>query len=342
MPTFTSVHQAGRFLWGRHAFGFRENPPADEHANFFRAVMAIANADGAISDSEKSFAKASAVMNNVFFKDFDDICNEIEKGDVQAGIDEAADQLQATDVLRNHGIRPTIYYAALIAGQDSIAVKEREALCALAKKLNLADHDVSHLIDVASREVDLLREKVKLLFPSGSRYHTEATQSYKTIEEACRGYWCYIIFGMTETPSPGLTTAIIRASLSVAAADGALSDEEVSHASAAAIVTGLSRKEFNQFIKKLNTSPDKLDLASKLLQDLPDEFRAAALYYAAHVAATDSFNTAEMEALKEVGTKMGFDPQYLSRIMEMVSREGELHDEKVKANFPRGGPYHAN
>lgn len=49
--------------------GFRENPPADEHVNFIRAILATATADGILSDPEKSYAKAVAMMNCFSLKD---------------------------------------------------------------------------------------------------------------------------------------------------------------------------------------------------------------------------------------------------------------------------------
>lgn len=134
---------------------------------------------------------------------------------------------------------------------------------------------------------------------------------FQTTEEACRGYWVHISFGITEVPPTDLTTAMIRASLNVAAGDENLSTEERTTAAAAAIVTGLSSKQFQEFLTEVERTSAKIKMGVKLLSKVPNEFKLAALYYSCFVAAVDGFD----DAMKKIGAKMGVDESTVTLAM---------------------------
>jgi tellurite resistance protein len=147
----------------RETLNFKSKPPMSDYENYGKALITCANADGKITDEERSFVLGyfdafgcdSAVLDKL---------RTYKGGDDMSAIINRSPMLQGT-------ARASVYDAIRACMADGeLHTDEKQAIAKMASSLDLTDFDVQELIDVYVEELEVKEKRQRLTYPDGQPY----------------------------------------------------------------------------------------------------------------------------------------------------------------------------
>jgi uncharacterized membrane protein YebE (DUF533 family) len=147
----------------REHFGFTKAPPLSDPEvvrNMARALVAVAGADGDLSDSERSW-----ILGYLAAKGYpSDVLVEVAREGTEPP--EKVHELMELGILAKSG-RILIYDAVRAASADGYAPDERKTVHEVAAELGLTAQDVRAIEDLVQAEIALKERRIATLMPGG-------------------------------------------------------------------------------------------------------------------------------------------------------------------------------
>ncbi len=316
-------------LWG---WSTQEQPSAEAHEAFLKALLVCANGDGTLSDEERAWVLGHAAIGGAS----DALLGELSR---YPATDDIEHLVTATS--QTNEARAALIYAAVAAASADHVYDEAER-CVIergARALGVPSSEVSAIERLVKQEEQLKRERLRICFPDGS--------PLSLVRRGQRAFW-------SESPTPDIGRArtlaaswyyrevwgwqlsdvcsrgggtFLKALLVCANGDGLLTDAERSWVLGRAAAAGATEA----LLDELASYPADESLKDVVMRNpTTDRSRRAVVYLAILAARSDqNYSAGERRAIHHAAALLGLDEEEMTALERLIAAESRMRTERV-------------